>query len=335
MTSQRDTLKAFTDAAADAVARAIASGQRDAQREREVRDAEHRARLAELDNRIASVALLERQVAERLATLKDGEPGKDGENGADGTSVSVEDVAPLIRAEAEAILARWERPKDGSSVTVEELAPLVDESVQRAVAALPVPKDGEPGPKGDKGDPGERGEVGERGEPGERGAEGPSGKLPIAREWSDRVHYEGEVVTHLGATYQALRDTGREPGHEDWICIASAGRNGEDGRSFTIRGTWAESEAYRRLDVVVLNGGAFAARQDDPGICPGAGWQMIAAQGKQGKPGERGPATKGERGLPGPTVAAMQISDDGLLRLTNADGSVVDCDLYPVLARLQ
>lgn len=178
-----------------------------------------------------------------------------------------------------------------------------------------------------------QGPQGERGVDGERGIQGPPGKLPASKEWDDNIHYEGDVVVHNGCSYQALKDTAREPPHSDWRCIASAGR---DGRSFNICGTWSEGEKYSHLDVVALNGASFAAKRDNPGPCPGDGWQLIASQGKRGQPGERGlKGDKGERGEPGATVASMEINDDGLLTLTNRDGSIVVCDLYPVLSRIR
>jgi hypothetical protein len=112
------------------------------------------------------------------------------------------------------------------------------------------------------------------------------------------------------------------------------GKDGVDGRSFVIRGTWSETQSYRELDVVVLNGASFGARRDDPGPCPGDGWQLIAAQGKRGNAGERGAGARGERGLPGPPAVALHVNEEGLLTLTNADGSQVSCDLYPLLAKL-
>ena len=105
-------------------------------------------------------------------------------------------------------------------------------------------------------------------------------------------------MSHEGATWQAVRDTGRPPGAEDWICLARAGRDGTDGRSIRVCGTWEATKQYEALDMVVLNGGAFVARRNDPGPCPGDGWQLMAKQGKQGKPGEKG--GKGDRGDPGP-----------------------------------
>lgn len=193
-------------------------------------------------------------------------------------------------------------------------ADMVRALVADAVAALP------PAP------------AGKDGAPGERGAPGKDGKMPIVKAWSDAVHYAGEIVTHDGATYQALCDTGRQPPHEDWACLAARGGNGADGRSFTVRGTWSPDNTYEQFDVVVLNGASFVARKDDPGACPGDGWQLSASQGKRGQPGE--PGGRGVKGDAGPRVESIQIDDQGLLTLTNADGSTVTCDLYPVLSKV-
>jgi hypothetical protein len=99
-----------------------------------------------------------------------------------------------------------------------------------------------------------------------------------------------------------------------------------------VRGTFAADQDYQALDIVALNGAAFAARRDAPGPCPGDGWQMVAAQGKRGQIGERG--ALGPKGDPGPAVVAMEVDDEGLLTLVNADGSTVTCDLYPLLSKL-
>lgn len=427
-TSMPASLRSFTDAAADAVAREIAALRREAQRESELRAAEHAARLAHLDARIAAAADIERRLSERLASLKDGEPGrdgvdgrdgKDGENGADGQSVTIEDCEPMITAAAERvaaetaerILAGWDRPRDGTSVTVDDVRPVIEEAVHRAVAALPPPKDGRDGADGKDGRDGvdgasvtvddlapvveetvqravgalpppkdgidgkdgldgrdgvdgssvtiadvapvvaeavqravseippprdgvdgKDGRDGVDGRDGADGKDGAPGKLPMIREWSDKVHYEGDVVVHAGSTYQAERDTAKEPPHADWICVAKAGADGRDGRSFTIRGTWSEASEYQALDVVALGGASFAARHDNPGACPGAGWQLIAAQGKRGNPGEKGREV--QRGLTGVQISRMEVSDEGLLTITNDDGAQIECDLYPVLSRL-
>lgn len=253
-------------------------------------------REAERELRLLS---LERRMDDRLASLKDGEPGR---------SISVDDVAPLIQAEVARQVAQLPPAEPGRSITVDDVRPMLQEMVE----ALP---------------PAERGPQGER---------GPEGRLAAVRAWEDRVHYDGAVVTHEGSTWQAQRDTGHAPPHADWVCIARAGCNGADGISLEIQGTYdPERKDYRRLSVVTLNGGSFVARRDDPGPCPGEGWQLFASQGKRGQPGERGPAGKGERGEPGPAVAAMYASDQGMVTLVNADGSTVEMDLYPLLSKLQ
>lgn len=170
---------------------------------------------------------------------------------------------------------------------------------------------------------------------GPEGPPGTPGRLPVVRAWSDQIHYEGDVVTHDGATWQASCDTGRAPPHEDWICLAQAGCNGADGTSFKICGTWNPDIRYGALDMVVLNGGAFVAKRSEPGACPGDGWQLMASQGKQGKPGERGPTgPKGERGEAGVSVVGMSVDHDGLATLVRSDGSIITCDFYPLFSRM-
>jgi hypothetical protein len=169
---------------------------------------------------------------------------------------------------------------------------------------------------------------------GEPGLEGPPGKLPPAKAWSDEVHYEGDVVTFAGATYQALRDTGRAPTTTDWACIAARGADGADARELAFLGTWDEAVTYTALNVAALNGASFVAKRDAPGPCPGEGWQLMAAQGKRGAPGERGIGMKGDRGEPGPAVVALTADEYGVLSLRNGDGSEATCDLYPILERL-
>src|SRR5262245_33629623 len=148
--------------------------------------------------------------------------------------------------------------------------------------------------------------VGPPGPAGPRGEQGPVGKLPMVKLWlSETVYYEGEVVAYDGGTFQAKKDTGQPPLHADWLCLATAGR---DGNSITVRGTFNQSADYRRLDVVALNGGSFVALKDKPGPCPGSGWQLIASQGKRGVAGEKGErGAKGDTGLKGATICDWKI----------------------------
>jgi hypothetical protein len=55
-------------------------------------------------------------------------------------------------------------------------------------------------------------------------------KLPPLRTYvSGKSYSEGTVLTFAGSLHQALRDTSRPPGSEDWVCVVSAGERGIDG----------------------------------------------------------------------------------------------------------
>lgn len=355
MISQTSSLKQFTDAAAGAVAREIATIRRECRRERELHQAEYRARLAEMDALKMSFVELKREISDRLGSLKDGQPGPKGESG---------DPGPQgLRGEAGALGPKGDPGAEGRQGDSGEPGPqgAQGEAGARGEAG-PVGAPGEVGPQGiqgpdgpqgvqgpigvtgpigpqglagaqgEQGLVGQRGDIGPVGERGEQGLEGAPGKLPTVRVWCDKVHYESDVVTHEGSVFQAARDTGRAPSHEDWVCLV---HRGVDGRSPTVRDTWSETERYAGLDIVMLNGASFIARRDDPGPCPGEGWKLIASQGKQGKPGVQGPqGIIGQRGAPGPAVLDINIDEQGLLTLKNADGSVIERDLYPLLAKL-
>jgi hypothetical protein len=187
--------------------------------------------------------------------------------------------------------ARWERERmrmqaEAGEIIARlraEIAELRSGCELRLIKKLAALRDGRDGAPGEPGPPGPRGE------------QGALGKLPRCQDWAaGAVYYTGDVVCHQGSTWQALRDTGHEPGHLDWICIARAGATPR------IRGTWSVDAKYRVLDVVARDGGSYIARKDDPGTCPGEDWQAVKLPGKrghQGPPGERG--EKGDRGPQG------------------------------------
>ena len=78
-----------------------------------------------------------------------------------------------------------------------------------------------------------------------------------------------------------------------------------------MRGTFDPEATYAALDVVAVNGSSFIARRDNPGECPGEGWQLIAATGKRGVAGQKGDAgdrgAKGDPGTSGATIVSWRI----------------------------
>lgn len=190
-------------------------------------------------------------------------------------------------------------------------------------------RDGAPGPIGPAGESvvgprGERGEKGDTGIPGRDGVEGPAGKLPIVKVLEEgMISYEGEIATHAGALWQATKNTAKSPPGNGWICLAAAG---VDGVSISLRGLYNEKADYCRLEVVNLNGGSFVAKRDNPGACPGDGWQLLASQGKRGDKGERGVSgekgARGEKGDPAPRVVSWQVDRKNFtVKFTLSDGS--------------
>jgi hypothetical protein len=106
--------------------------------------------------------------------------------------------------------------------------------------------------------------------------------------------------------------------------------HGSDGRSPNVCGTYDAREKYERLDIVALDGAAFIARRDNPGICPGEGWQLLCRPGRPGHRGETGASgprgEKGEKGETGATVVSWQL-DRERYRISPlmSDGKVDQC----------
>jgi hypothetical protein len=263
---------------------------------------------------------MNRLVAERLASLRDGAPGAAGEKGDRGErgeaggpglqGLPGKDGADGERGEPGLPGERGERGEAGpqGSPGLDGLPGVLGERGPIGERGESGPK-GEPGEKGQQGAGGERGEKGDAGARGEQGERGMPGVLPPVQIWKAGVHYEGDVVSARGGTWQARQDTAEEPGSgAHWVALA------QPGISPRIRGRFDDGATYRELDIVALNGGSFIARRDEPGACPGDGWQLLASQGKSGGKGERGPigerGQKGETGIagaPAPTIRKWQI----------------------------
>jgi hypothetical protein len=186
-----------------------------------------------------------------------------------------------IKAESMAVVAELR-------ANAAEIRSAMETTIAQRLAQIREPADG---PRGERGLPGER---------------GPMGRVKTAKAFVEGgVHYEGDVVLHMGSAYQARCDTAKTPPHEDWACLASAGRGGADGRSVRVRGTYRAGEVYTALDIVALNGGSFIARRDDPGDCPGEDWQLMSTQGRRGQQGPRG--ERGPAGPAGPAIKSWQF----------------------------
>jgi len=258
------------------------------------------------------------RVIQAMPPLERGEDGKDGRDGVDGQSVNREEIVAELR-----------------------------EDIRSAVAEIPAALDGKDGRDGTDGRDGadgrdgvdgvhgRDGRDGNDGKDGRDGEDGAPGTLPLVRQWTDEeISYRGAVVAHDGETYQALRDTAKEPPHADWICLARAGSMGEpgkDGRSPVPRGAYKPDEVYAALDIVTFNGAAFMARQDNPGRLgdpTDKSWQLISKQGERGRTGHPGPAGLGIERM-------VADKDQATITITEKDGREIVCDLYDLLSRLR
>jgi hypothetical protein len=74
--------------------------------------------------------------------------------------------------------------------------------------------------------------------------------------------------------------------------IATVIALGAPQRAFRPCGGYDSKQRYEKLDVVTTRGSSFVAITNDPGSCPGEGWQLLAGRRSRGTPGERG--VKGE-----------------------------------------
>jgi integrin beta 3 len=302
------------------LAQALDKQRHEWQRHTELMTAQSAAIIGQLE---AKVATLEARIVSRLSELKDGpqgEPGPAGPQGERGEQGPVGEIG-----------SRGEQGERGERGEQGERGQNGEQGEKGAQGEA-----GETGSQGDQGSAGEqgqRGETGERGSQGEIGAQGPqgergylgergetgppgpqglrgdkgeqgaSGLLPMVRAWiADGISYRGDVVICDGGTWQAQKDTAQKPPHRDWLPLCAAGR---DATSPVVRGTFDPEQRYGALNIVAMNGSSFIARCDDPGECPGDGWQLIVSCGRAGKPGPKG--ERGERGLPGAMIVRWSV----------------------------
>jgi hypothetical protein len=284
-------LDALQEGWAEALGQILKQERREWERERELAAADHRRIVAELEARLAVIKLeLFQTVAEKMAALHDGAPGENGEPGPPGRNGEQGPPGESIAGPPGGPGERGERGEPG-----------------------PSGRNGEPGPPGESiaGLPGEPGERGERGEPGLDGRDGlpglqgPPGAFSEPREWPEGgITYRCELVTHQGSTWYARCDTASCPPGKDWLLVAAAGENAPVGE---VCGLHDPAKVYRKFDLVVRDGAEWRAKSDNPGLLPGAGWQLSAEQGKRGKPGEKG--ERGEKGATGPAGEGLTIVD--------------------------
>jgi Collagen triple helix repeat (20 copies) len=324
------------DSLADILGQVVAQERAAFRQARELLEAQAAATLANLRAaEVETLARIERLVAERLAVVRDGERGLQGQDGQPGPA-----GPPGPQGERGQDGKQGEAGPPGPAGPPGEPGARGDQGLDGVGLVGPQ---GPPGPQGERGAGGEQGPLGQpgpRGFEGPPGPAGPPGLLPQVKAWRpDTVHYAGEVVTNKGALWQAIRDTGAAPPGRDWIQLAAAGIDGATPR---VRGLWSEAEAYRALDIVALNGGSFIARRDEPGICPGDGWQLLASQGRNGKAGEPGAAGKagdrgpqGIKGDPGPRVVSWRLDREAFQAFARmADGTESEpLDLLPLFLK--
>jgi hypothetical protein len=271
---------------------------------------------------------MEKRIDDRIAALRDGRDGKDGVDGINGRD-GVDGAAGRDGSDG----ADGRDGLDGlDGKDGKDGRDGIDgkDGINGKDGA--AGRDGEPGERGLDGADGldgRDGEPGPRGLQGIAGPMGPPGKLPQVRRWVEgSICYESDVVIHLGGTYQAVRDTAKPPGeHIDWQRLSAPGRDGRDGidgRSLTLRGTFDPNTKYKALDVVTLNSSWFAAICDDPGECPGLNWKA-GPTGKRGDKGERGQrgdkGDKGDAGLSAPQIVKWTTDNNYSLIPIYSDGS--------------
>lgn len=190
---------------------------------------------------------------ERIAEIRNGEPGPQGERGMPGEMGAEGPAGP---------------PGADSTVPGPQGPPGADGAVGPPGADSTVP-----GPAGPQGEPGPVPELTE--------------ELTLAvmeKVREDRLELDEKLFAatrrfdRLSAELEERLASVREgpPGPQ--------GEPGRDGVTGEARGQFDAGEVYAKHDRVASNGSEWIAKYDNPGPLPGEGW-MLGAQGKKGKPG--------------------------------------------------
>ncbi|HCU2081808.1 TPA: hypothetical protein OUI22_000426 [Pseudomonas aeruginosa] len=220
---------------------------------------------------------------------------------ADGQSVTVEDVAPLIREEVAKAVAEVPPAKDGESVTVDDVRPILADLVGKAVADLPPPAPGK-----DADMEALRAHLGDL----VKGIQLPT--VPTIDEVAATFERRFSDLT-LSWERQA-RETFDKAA--DRIPIPKDGRDalplesfdlalGEDGRTVTVkmqagetlieksvkiasvidRGVYSADKSYEQGDGTTYGGCYWIAQKDAPEGVPGGStdWRLAVKKGRDGK----------------------------------------------------
>lgn len=219
----------------------------------------------------------------------------------DGRSVTVEDVAPLIRDEVAKAVAEVPPAKDGESVTAEDVRPILVELVESAVKAMPAP---EPGKDADMD--ALRDHLGEL----VKGIQLPSAPsvdevaATFERRFSDlTLSWERQArdTFEKAADRMPVPKDGRDALVVESFDMAIA----EDGRTVTVklqagdalieksvkipavidRGVYGAEKTYEHGDGTTYGGCYWIAQKDAPEGVPGASadWRLAVKKGRDGK----------------------------------------------------
>ncbi|MBY9700616.1 hypothetical protein ISH39_03485 [Pseudomonas aeruginosa] len=220
---------------------------------------------------------------------------------ADGQSVTVEDVAPLIREEVAKAVAEVPPAKDGESVTVDDVRPILADLVGKAVADLPTPAPGK-----DADMEALRAHLGDL----VKGIQLPT--VPsidevaatFERRFSDLTlswERQARETFDKAADRMPIPKDGRDALPLESFHLAL----GEDGRTVTVkmqagdvvveksvriasvidRGVFSAEKSYEQGDGTTYGGCYWIAQKDAPAGVPGGSedWRLAVKKGRDGK----------------------------------------------------